>query len=89
MQGEPLVVITGRRQSSRRLKGHPSQGSYLSKDQEAYFFANQEVADNYGSNVQLPTFLNIRNPYTVDVESEIRELTYDYDSLDETKAIIR
>lgn len=63
-------------------KGSPSQGSYLQADQTAFFFADRATAGNYESSVVplMRAYLSIDNPLRLNVEDELRELAYDYDS---------
>ncbi len=86
--GEPLVVWHGSRWNPLEEKpgdavfgksSTPSQGSYL-KDRQGFFFANKEVAEGYGVNDPMAFFINAREPYTVDVRDELRELDYDIET---------
>ncbi len=87
--GEPMVVYHG--SSSKEpftifgAKRSQSQGSYLNKDQQAFFFAKKDVASLYqapGAEL-MACFLNLRNPRVADVEADINEILFDYEDRDE------
>ncbi len=86
--GEPLVVYHGSRWNPlAEAPGNAvfgksntaSQGTYL-KNRQGFFFANKEVAENYGVGSPAAFFINTRNPYVVDVRDELRELDYDIET---------
>lgn len=61
--------------------GSESQGSYLNENQQAFFFADEETADNY-RNSKLPlmkSYLKTNNPDQINVELELHELASSYD----------
>lgn len=90
--GKPLVVYhgTNAREPFYIFKrgGSQSQGSYLNKNQEAFFFADRDTAEGYeNTSVPLmPVYLSLKNPYYIDVNSEIRELEWDYDDIAQLEA---
>jgi len=81
--GEPKVVYHGTSADEEfwtfKKDGSSSQGSYL-RGEDVFFFAGEDVAELYSKHLPLmPVFLNIRNPKTVDVQSEIDDILWEYD----------
>lgn len=87
--GEPLVVYHGTSHEFNTFKYNEadSQGSYLNAEQQAFFFANYDVANMYGNGILMPAFLNIKDAQHIDVENEIQELLSGegYDSEEEAE----
>jgi hypothetical protein len=55
-----------------------SKNSNAYGSEKGFFFANREVAEMYGNGTLVQGFLNIKNPYQIDVIHELSQLDYDY-----------
>ena len=73
--GKPLVVYHGTNADFDTFDRGKASSAYGSK--YGFYFANKEVAEDYGD--VKPFYLAMKKPYEVDVENEINELLFDYD----------
>lgn len=73
--GKPLVVYHGTNADFDTFDRGKASSAYGSK--YGFYFANKEVAEDYGD--VMPVYLAMKKPYEVDVENEINELLFDYD----------